>query len=81
MVGKTEASLHPVRREHLTNASLLQLLDALLDEMTLRHTIPSLLRVDARWLRDAIRAEQLSTDHSGETLVICRAIIPERVNA
>lgn len=80
MVGKTEASLHPVKREHLTNASLLPLLDALLDEMTLRHTVPSLLRVDARRLRDAIRAEHLSTDHSGDVLLICRAVIADRAN-
>lgn len=81
MVGKTEASLHPVKREHLTNADLLRLIESLLDEVTTRCHVPSLLRVDAGRLRDAIRAEQLSTQHSGDTLVICRVIIPERVGA
>lgn len=80
MVGKTEASLHPLRPEHLCNVDLLRLLAALLDEITRRHTAPSLLRVDARRLHDVIRAEHLSTEHSGDVLLICRAIIADRAN-
>lgn len=80
MVGKTETSLHPVKLEHLTDLALVALTRAIANEMANRPRIAESSQYFAGELVEAIDSDYLSTQHSGDTLVICRAIIPERVN-